>query len=70
LAVFDVKRKRRRVSGNWALPFVRYPVGADVIWIKHSQVSSRKDEIAALAVGIGIDCHALGGAEPVMFVNV
>ena len=62
LAVFDVKRERCRVTGNWALPFVCYPVRADVIWIKGSQVSSRKDEIAALAIGIDIDCHALSGA--------
>jgi hypothetical protein len=41
---------------------VCYPVGAEVIWIKRSQVSSRKDEIATLAGGIDIDCHALSGA--------
>ena len=62
LAIFDVKRERCRVTWNRALPFVSYPVGADVIWIKRSQVSSREDEIATLAVGIDIDCHALGGA--------
>ena len=47
---------------NWALPFVCYPVGADVIRIKRSQVRSRKDEIAALAVSIDTDCDALSGA--------
>jgi hypothetical protein len=63
LAVFDVKRERRRVARDWALPFVCYPVGTDVIWIKRSQISGRKDEIATLTLSIDTDRHALSGAR-------
>ena len=60
MAVFDIKRKRRRIPLERTAAFVCYPVSADVIWIKRSQIRSCEDEIVALAIGVDTHCHALG----------